>query len=301
MPSFENVCGVQEYIVNKNKNTIKILKNGLYIIATPIGNLNDLSPRVISTLNEVDFIICENPKHSVKLLNKLGIKKKLISLHDYNEESVINKISKYQNNSKIGLISDAGSPLISDPGYKLVKDFINKNILITSIPGPSSLITSLQVSGLPINKFTFYGFVPKQKTRKRSFLEEIAESKFTSVFFVAGRHLENLVSDIVELLNVREIAICKELTKLNEIIFRGTTIDIYNQIREKNFNFKGEFVIIVSASSKKNIRKLNTLVQKHIVKLLKKYSLTETVQIVHNLTKISKKEIYKMAIEIHNE
>ena len=92
----------------------------LYIVATPIGNLNDLSQRVISTLNEVDFIICENPKHSVKLLNKLGIKKKLIALHDYNEESVINKISKYQYNSKIGLISDAGSPLISDPGYKLV-------------------------------------------------------------------------------------------------------------------------------------------------------------------------------------
>ena len=146
-----------------------LLENGLYIIATPIGNLSDLSQRAIFVLQEVDLIICENPKHSMKLLNKLGIKKKLISLHDYNEESVINKISKYQNNSKIALISDAGSPLISDPGYKLVKDFINKNILITSIPGPSSLIAGLQVSGLPLNKFAFYGFVSKNKKERKVF------------------------------------------------------------------------------------------------------------------------------------
>ena len=139
-----------------NKSTTKLLKRGLYIIATPIGNLNDISQRAISVLNEVDFIICENPKHSIKLLNKLGIKKKLISLHDYNEEAVINKISKYQYNSKIGLISDAGSPLISDPGFNLVKNFISKKIMITSIPGPSSLIVGLQLSGLPLNKFTFY-------------------------------------------------------------------------------------------------------------------------------------------------
>ena len=301
IPSFGNICGVQEHVMDMNKNTTKLLKNGLYIIATPIGNLGDLSQRAVSVLNEVDLIICENPKHSIKLLNKLGIKKKLISLHDYNEKAVINKISKYQYNSKIGLISDAGSPLISDPGYNLVKNFINKDIMITSIPGPSSLIAGLQVAGLPINKFTFCGFVPKNKGGRKNFLQEIAFSKVTSIFFVSGKHLENLMSDIVKLLDIREISICKELTKLNETIFRGTTTDIYKRIKEKNLNFKGEFVIIISAPPKKNQRKLNTKVQLQIVKLLKKYSLTETVQIVHNLTEISKRDIYKMAIEINND
>ena len=249
----------------------------------------------------MDFIICENPKHSIKLLNKLGIKKKLISLHDYNEEAVINKISKYQYNSKIGLISDAGSPLISDPGYKLIKDFISKKIMITSIPGPSSLIAGLQVSGLPLNKFAFYGFVSKNKKERKVFFEEMVASKLTSVFFVSGKHLESLVNDIVELLGMREISICKELTKLNEAVFRGTAIDIYKKIKEKNLNLRGEFVVIVSASQKKNKKVLNKKIQIQIIKLLKKYTLTETVRIVHNLTEISKKDIYKMAVETHND
>ena len=140
------------------------LKKGLYLISTPIGNLDDISLRAINILQKVDFIICENPKHSLKLLNKLGIKKKLFSLHDYNEDIVINRIKKYQGNSIIALISDAGSPLISDPGYRLVKDFINKNIFITSIPGASSVISSLQLSGMPINNFIFFGFVPKKQS-----------------------------------------------------------------------------------------------------------------------------------------
>ena len=231
----------------------------------------------------------------------MGIKKKLIPLHDYNEEAVINKISKYQYNSKIGLISDAGSPLISDPGFNLIKSFISKKIMITSIPGPSSLIVALQVSGLPINKFAFYGFIPKNKGGRKLLLEEMAASKLTSVFFVSGKHLENLVSNIVELFYMREISICKELTKLNEVVFRGTATDIYKIIQEKKLNFRGEFIVIISPPSKKNKKKLSTKVQIQIIKLLRKYSLTETVQIVHNLTEISKKDIYKMAIEIQND
>ena len=273
----------------------------MYIIATPIGNLNDLSQRAISVLNEVDFIICENPKHSIRLLNKLGIKKKLISLHDYNEEAVIKKILKYQYNSKIGLISDAGSPLISDPGYKLVKNFINEKIMITSIPGPSSLIAALQLSGLPLNKFAFYGFVPKNKGGKKSFFEEMSMTKLTSVFFVSGINLGNVVSNIVELFPMREISICKELTKLNELVIRGTTKEIHKIIEEKKLNFKGEFVVILSPPTKKNKKKLNTKIQMQISKLLKKYSLTETVRIVHNLTEISKNDIYKMTIQVNND
>ena len=138
------------------------LKKGLYLISTPIGNLEDISLRAINILQEVDFIICENPKHSLKLLNKLGIKKKLFSLHDYNEENLIKKIQKYHESSIIALISDAGSPLISEPGYNLIKNFINKNIFITSVPGPSSVISSIQLAGLPLDKFVFFWFCSKK-------------------------------------------------------------------------------------------------------------------------------------------
>ncbi len=282
------------------KHEINLLKNGLYIIATPIGNLNDLSQRAIFILKEVDFIICENPKHLMKLLNKLGIKKKLISLHDYNEVVVINKISKYQYNSKIGLVSDAGSPLISDPGFKLVKDFIKKDIMITSIPGPSALISSLQVSGLPIDKFAFYGFIPKHQKEKKLLFQKINTNELTSVLFVSGKNLGNLIKDISKFFDNIEISVCKELTKLNEMVFRGTAAHIYEKIRRKNLNLRGEFVVIISAPLRNNKRFLDDKIKIHITDLLKKYSLTETVRIVHNLTEISKKEIYRMAIKIKN-
>ena len=139
------------------------IDSGLYIVSTPIGNLDDISFRAKEVLATVDMIICENPKHSLKLLNKLGIKKKLLSLHDYNESVLIKRIEKYQDNSAIALISDAGSPLISDPGYNLALDYIKKKIKITTVPGPSSIISALQVSGLPISNFKFLGFVSKKK------------------------------------------------------------------------------------------------------------------------------------------
>ena len=237
----------------------------------------------------------------MKILNKLGIKKKLVSLHDYNEEMVINKISKYQYNSIIGLVSDAGSPLISDPGFKLVKDFIKKDIMITSVPGPSALIAGLQVSGLPINKFAFYGFIPKQQKEKNLLFKKISTNELTSVFFVSGKNLGNLIKDIVKFFDNIEISVCKELTKLNEMVFRGTAVNIYEKIRRKNLNLKGEFVVIISAPIRNNKRFLDDKIKIHIAGLLKKYSLTETVRIVHNLTEISKKEIYKMAIKLKNE
>ena len=139
--------------------------SGLSIVATPIGNLDDITYRAVKILGECDIIICENPKHSLKLLNKLGIKKKLIALHDYNEHKVINQIKGLLENKSCVLISDAGSPLISDPGYKLVRHCIENNIYISSVPGPSAVISSLQLSGLPISEFIFFGFVPKSKKK----------------------------------------------------------------------------------------------------------------------------------------
>ena len=278
-----------------------ILENGLYIISTPIGNLGDISLRAQKTLSMVDFIICENPIHSLKLLNKLGIKKKLFSLHDYNENILIKRIEKYQVNSSIALISDAGSPLISDPGYNLVNDYIKKNLNITTVPGSSSIISALQLSGLPINNFEFFGFVPKNKANVTSLVKEIENLRSTSVFFVSGNRLMNFLKCILEKKINRKIAVCKEITKKNERVFRGSIIKIIDEISRDKNNLKGEFVVIIKGNEKKTIKIVEIAIEKQMLKLLKKFSLTEVVEIVHNLTRISKKEIYKTALLLKND
>ena len=158
--------------------------NGLSIVATPIGNLNDITYRAVKVLEECDIIICENPKHSLKLLNKLGIKKKLIAIHDYNEHKIIDQIKVLLKNKNCVLISDAGSPLISDPGYNLVQYCIKNNIRITSVPGPSSIVSSLQLSGLQISEFTFFGFVPKSKKKIQDLIKNISQETKPCVLFV---------------------------------------------------------------------------------------------------------------------
>ncbi len=272
---------------------------GLQIVATPIGNLGDISERAIEAIKTSDFIICENPKHSLKLLNKFGIKKKLISLHDYNENKVIAKISKDFEKKKIILISDAGSPLISDPGYKLVKYCIENNITVTSIPGPSAIIPALQLSGIPINQFYFAGFFPKTKKEMYNFVRQIKESYTTSVFFVSSHKielcLELLENEIVE----RAVSISKELTKINEKIIWGYADVIKKDIARHKENLKGEFVVVVEGDNSTK-SKDNNLAEynKEINLMLSKFSLTDVVEIVHKLTRINKNKVYKWSLEL---
>jgi len=277
---------------------METLKNGLYIVSTPIGNLDDISFRVKMVLNSVNFIICENPKHSLKLLNKLDIKKKLFSLHDYNESQLIKRIEKYQYNSAIALISDAGSPLISDPGYNLMQDYIKKKLYVTTIPGPSSIISSLQLSGLPINNFEFFGFVSKNKSSMNSQAKKLQNVITTSVFFISGNRLINFLKILLDAKINRKIAVCKELTKKNEWVFRGYIKKIIDEINIDKSNLKGEFTLLIQGKDKKTKITIQTTTEAQIKKLLKKFSLTEVVEIVHRLTSISKKEIYKKALQL---
>ena len=277
---------------------METLKNGLYIVSTPIGNLDDISFRVKMVLNSVNFIICENPKHSLKLLNKLDIKKKLFSLHDYNENQLIKRIEKYQYNSAIALISDAGSPLISDPGYNLMQDYIKKKLYVTTIPGPSSIISSLQLSGLPINNFEFFGFVSKNKSSMNSQAKKLQNVITTSVFFISGNRLINFLKILLDAKINRKIAVCKELTKKNEWVFRGYIKKIIDEINIDKSNLKGEFTLLIQGKERKTKITIQTTTEAQIKKLLKKFSLTEVVEIVHRLTSISKKEIYKKALQL---
>jgi len=270
-------------------------------VATPIGNLSDISERAINTIKQADFIICENPKHSLKLLNKFGIKKKLFSLHDYNEISLISKIRDKISKNNVVLISDAGSPLISDPGYKLVRHCIDNKIPITSIPGPTSIIPALQLSGLSLNKFYFLGFLPKSKKQMLDFINEIKNNTNSCVFFVSHNKLLDCLNIINSQMKDRLISVSKELTKINETIFRGTSKQIIKELKNKDGRTKGEFVIVIEGNSIKN-SDINHIEQyeTEIKKMLSKFSLTDVVEIVHKLSEINKNKIYKWVLDIKN-
>ncbi len=271
---------------------------GLYIVSTPIGNLKDISNRAVETLEGCDFVICENPKHSLRLLNKLGIKKKLISMHDYNEEFIIKKISKDLFTKKIALISDAGSPLISDPGYKLIKYCVNNNIKLTTIPGPTSIIPALQMSGIPINEFYFAGFFPKQKNQIENFIKEIENSNKTVVFFVSSHKIKTCLNNLVANIEKRLISVSKELTKLNEKVFVGTAKDLNEQIINQKENLKGEFVVVVEGKSHKKTDFINLADYRNEINLLlSKFSLTDVAEIVHKLSGIKKNKVYKWLLK----
>ena len=273
--------------------------NGLSIVATPIGNLNDITYRAVKILRECDIIICENPKHSLKLLNKLGIKKKLIALHDYNEQKIIDQIKGLLKSKNCVLISDAGSPLISDPGYNLVNYCIENDIKVTSIPGPSSIIAGLQLSGLPISEFIFFGFGPKSRKKLEDLIKIASKETRASVFFISSHKLIIFLECLEKIMPDRSISICKELTKVNEFVFRGVASKIKSDIGRDEKKLKGEFVAVIDRQTLVNhdIEEIS-LYKKELKKMTSKFSLTDTVEIVHKFTKINKNKIYKWLLNL---
>jgi len=221
-------------------------------------------------------------------------------LHDHNEKLLIKKMEKYQNNSKIGLISDAGSPLISDPGYKLVQNFIDKGLFVTSIPGPTSIIPALQLSGQSLDSFAFYGFPPKNIKSLKLLVKKMKNTGLTSLFFISGKKLVEFLEIIVSSDSEAKVTLCKELTKINERIIRTNPENLIIDIKKNKINLKGEFVLVVSSTKNKEKLTIDNIIEVQISQLLKKYSLTETVEIVHKLSKISKKNIYQVALLIKN-
>jgi len=218
----------------------------LYIIATPIGNLRDISHRALEVLKSVDYILCEDTRHTQKLLSFYNISNKLISYHQHSNQRkinyILNLLSKEHN---IALVSDAGTPGISDPGNKLINLAIGKlsDLKVVPIPGPCALITALSVSGFPTDKFVFYGFIPQKKGR-RKILEEIVKTSLTSVFYESGHRIQKTLNILLELNLRKKIVICRELTKKFETIYRGAVEDLLPLMN--NNALKGEFVIIVA-------------------------------------------------------
>ena len=284
--------------ISKTFNKIKVESNILYIIATPIGNLGDISIRALKILSSLDIIFCEDTRITGKLLKNYGIKP--AKLEVYNDHSnkkhrelIINKIKNL--NIKFGLVSDAGTPLLSDPGYKLVKECIKNSIKITHVPGASSVTTSLVLSGLPSHNFFFGGFLEKSKKQRKKQIENALNLKSTSLWFESPNRLIETLKLIIELNNEALITVLRELTKLNEEIISGSPSFVYNEITEKVI-LKGEIVLVMSKNNKSHYT--NEMILDLIKKDYSNYSTKELALYISNKTGLPKKSIYNRIIEL---
>ncbi|MBU27754.1 MAG: 16S rRNA (cytidine(1402)-2'-O)-methyltransferase [Flavobacteriales bacterium] len=270
----------------------------LYLICTPIGNLNDFSVRSINTLNEVDNIFVEDTRVSSKLLKHFNISKNTFSFHEHNEERTADKIiDLIKNGQTVAVLSDAGAPLISDPGYPLVQRCIKNTIPFTVIPGPSSVINSLLLSGLPTDKFLFNGFLPKKNTAKKEIILKIKRSNVTNIFFESAKRLESTVEILSTLLSPKtSIAICREMTKKHETIYRGTPIEILNLIKENKIKLLGEFVLLLNKNS--SFEEDMKLDENFCRPFLDYLSPADASKLIAKITSFSKNDIYKFLLEI---
>ncbi|MBJ65885.1 MAG: 16S rRNA (cytidine(1402)-2'-O)-methyltransferase [Rhodobiaceae bacterium] len=271
----------------------KGLEPGLYIISLPIGNAKDITIRALEYLEKTDEIYCEDTRVTRKLLSIYEIKKKLNIYHDHNGEYVRPKIiKKIKGGKSIGIVSDAGTPLISDPGYKLVLSAKKEGLHVTSCPGPSAPITALTLSGLPTDSFYYLGFLPlKKKTRDKS-LNEIKNLKTSLLIFETSKKINKTLNDLLLILGNREISICREMTKKFEEIITGRIEDILTILEKKDL--KGEIVIVVGAQEEQeNNININEIIDNY----KGEYSPSELAKIISNKTGLSKRVIYNKIVK----
>ncbi len=277
----------------------KEIKKGLYLVPTPIGNLGDITYRAIEILKKSNLILCEDTRVSSKLLEKYGIKSRLLSNHKFNEKKNLSKvISILKDNQIISLVSDAGTPGISDPGAILVQECIKEKINIIPLPGASAVNTSISISGFS-EKYFFYGFFPSKLKVIENDLKSLSNLEACIIFFISSRKFNRAIPTIKKNFSGREILICREMTKFYEEYLRYKVEDL--KIFDKNL--KGELTIVIS--EKKRVKKSSLLLsesdKKDIEKMIKKLSIKEITNIISRNNNLPKKEIYNYCLKIKNE
>ena len=275
------------------------IKKGLYLVPTPIGNLGDITYRAIEILKNSDCILCEDTRISKNLLNKFGIKSKLISNHKFNETKNLSKIIEMlKSNQIISLISDAGTPGISDPGAILVKACVKENIMITPLPGPSAVTSAVSVSGFS-EKYFFYGFFPEKEKVLKDDLEILSDLNSCIVFFISAKKINKVIPIIKKNFSNREIVICREMSKFYEEYIRSKIDELESFEKE----LKGELTIVISEkkNNKKNSHMLSESDKVNIQKMINKLTIKEITNLISQNNKISKKEIYNYCLKLKNE
>ena len=284
-------------IVN-SKSTNKEFKKGLYLVPTPIGNLKDITLRALETLRKSDFILCEDTRISKNLLSRYEINTKLISNHKFNEKKNLSKIIDIlKKGSVVSMISDAGTPNISDPGSLLVKECVKNKIEIIPLPGPSAVTTALSASGFS-DKFFFYGFFPEKNNEILKTLETTKKIDCSIIFFISAKKINKIIPYIKKEFLGRKILICREISKLYEEFIRS---DI-NELKLFEKSLKGELTIVISEKlNKKNSLELSESDKSTIKKMINKLSIKEITNLIHQNNPVSKKIIYKYCVDIKNE
>lgn len=274
----------------------KMKKGTLYICPTPIGNLEDITLRVLKVLKEVDLIAAEDTRHTIKLLNHYGIKKPLTSYHEHNiKEKGIELTEKLNQGINIALVSDAGMPGISDPGADLIKKAIDEGIDVVPLPGPTASITALIISGLPTDKFIFYGFLSSKRNERIKELEEIRKYKMTTIIYEAPHRLLDLLEDMDKVLGNRRISISRELTKKYEETFRGTPMEALEKFKSSGVN--GEFVIVVEGN--KEEENLDIDIEEILREYISRgYTKKEAVKIISQKYNLPKNDVYKISLKL---
>ena len=286
-------------MIIKSQSQIKNNEKGLYLVSTPIGNLKDITFRAIETFKKSDYILCEDTRVSKNLLNKYEVKSKLISNHKFNEKRNIIKIINLLKSGKIiSLISDAGTPSISDPGSILINECIQENIKIFPIPGPSAVVTAVSISGFS-EKFFFYGFFPEKQKLLINDLKNLSKLNSSIVFFTSPKKINRIIPFLKKNFSGRKILICREMTKYFEEFIRAEI----DNLELFDYELKGELTLVISENQfyKKDSQNLNESDKRLINQMIKKLSVKEIIGLVNQGKKISKKEIYDYCIKLKNE
>lgn len=276
----------------------------LYIIATPIGNLEDISQRALRLLAEVDCIYAEDTRNSRKLLTYFGIANSLQSLHEFNESSrVTDIIQRLESGENLAIVSDAGTPLISDPGYKVVNAVSEAGYQVCPIPGPSAIITALSAAGLPTHRFTFEGFLPAKSKARKAVIKQRLDQDATLVFYESSHRIVDSVQDFIHVVgNDRQVVLARELTKLYEQFYRGTLSGLAEWLQQDSNHLRGEFVLVVAGREPIDDNDQTALNDEHVLQILLKHlSVKQSAQIAADLLGKNKNGLYKLAMKLNEQ
>ena len=274
----------------------------LFVVSTPIGNLEDITLRAVTVLKDCDVIACEDTRNTKKLLTRYGIETSLTSYHEHNEvEKSPKLLERLKDGKDVALVSDAGTPSVSDPGWRLVNLSIENNIEVVPIPGPSAVLSALVVSGLPTDSFLFLGFFPKTIGKKKELLKDVKSYPYTMVFYESARRLSRTLSLMLEILGDRNICIAREMTKLYEEVIRGSVSEVISILSKKE-SIKGE-VTIVLEGSRGDDKEISTEEVQRMLRAMKENgtALSDAVRTICESSGALKNSVYRIALEIWEE
>ena len=262
----------------------------LYIVATPIGNLEDISLRALRTLREVQLIAAEDTRKTKRLLTKYDIKTPVTSYHEHNKRTKLDYILNYLESEDLALVANAGMPGMSDPGYELIVEANQRDIPVVPIPGPSAVITALVISGLPADRFSYTGFLPRKASGRRNFLKSILDESSTIIALESPHRLPAALNDLLLILGDRRIAVCRELTKIYEEVFRGTVSQAIERFTEP----RGEFTLVIEGNREKDKPRLTEDIESQLEQMrLSGIAAKEAIAKVSRETGLPRKELYR--------